>query len=230
MTAYSDTGITPGWRLYRVRAQKHGGTYSPYSEYSNTVFITTQLTPPTNLTGTAISQTQINLSWTASTVSGNAMDGYHIYRNNVLIGTAPYPWTTYNNNSLICSTGYTYVVKTYKGALESEESNSITPSTKDCSTPAAPSGLTATVVSPTQIDLNWVDRSNNESDFHIERSPDGYSWTEIGTVPANVTTYSDTAVTCGWKLYRVRAQVHGGTSSPYSNFSNVVLVTAQTCP
>ena len=71
-----------------------------------------------------------------------------------------------------------------------------------------PSGLTATGVSMTQINLNWSDNSSDETAFYVERSPDGSTgWTEIGSVGANVTTYPDsTGLACGTTYYyRVRA-------------------------
>jgi len=38
------------------------------------------------------------------------------------------------------------------------------------SPPAAPSGLSATAVAKTQINLSWTDNANNETGFKIERS------------------------------------------------------------
>src|SRR5262249_14654314 len=44
--------------------------------------------------------------------------------------------------------------------------------------PAAPTGLTATAISPNQINLSWNDVSG-ETGFKIERSPDGVNgWTQ----------------------------------------------------
>ncbi|MFP3937125.1 MAG: fibronectin type III domain-containing protein [Phycisphaerae bacterium] len=74
-------------------------------------------------------------------------------------------------------------------------------------TPAAPTDLTATAVSSSQIDLTWTDNSDNEDDFRVERSLDGSSFSEIATVGANVTTYSDTGLSESTTYYyRVRAR------------------------
>ena len=44
--------------------------------------------------------------------------------------------------------------------------------------PVAPGGLTATAVSGGEIDLAWIDLSDNESNFRIERSTvEVMSWT-----------------------------------------------------
>jgi len=88
----------------------------------------------------------------------------------------------------------------------------------------APSGLTATVVSASQIDLFWQDNSGNMEDgFEIERSTSpttGYSL--LATVGANVTSYSDTTVAVGFTYYyRVRAYNTVGDRSGWSNVAVV---------
>jgi rhamnogalacturonan endolyase len=86
--------------------------------------------------------------------------------------------------------------------------------------PAAPSSLTATAVSSSRIDLSWTDDSSDEDGFKIERSTDGTSFTQIATVGANVTTYSDTGLSASTTYYyRVRAHNSAGDSS-YSNTAN----------
>jgi hypothetical protein len=84
--------------------------------------------------------------------------------------------------------------------------------------PTAPSGLAATAVSQHQINLAWADNSTNESGFKIELSPfSPGSWTQIGTVGPNVTTYPDTGLPSSTTYYyRVRAW-NGAGDSAYSN-------------
>ena len=47
--------------------------------------------------------------------------------------------------------------------------------------PSAPTNLSASAVSTSQINLSWTDNASNETGFRIERSPDGTSFTEIAT-------------------------------------------------
>ena len=86
--------------------------------------------------------------------------------------------------------------------------------------PAAPSGLTAVGVGQTIV-LNWVDNSSNEDGFHIERSTDGISYTQIATVGAGVISYTNTTFQ-GSTLYfyRVRA-FNGAGNSAYSNVASL---------
>jgi fibronectin type 3 domain-containing protein len=60
--------------------------------------------------------------------------------------------------------------------------------------PAAASNLQLTAASGTEIDLTWNDNSNNEAGFKIMQSTDGKTYTEIGSVGANVTSYPSTGL------------------------------------
>jgi hypothetical protein len=89
--------------------------------------------------------------------------------------------------------------------------------------PAAPSNLQADEISAIQIDLSWQDNSGDESEFRIERSPDGITdWEQIGTVASGVTSYSDIGLM--WLtqyFYRVHAYRSGdGQVSDYSNIAD----------
>lgn len=82
--------------------------------------------------------------------------------------------------------------------------------------PAAPSNLTATTVSTTSIRLNWTDNSNDEAEFRIEQKA-GSSFVDIGSAPANSTTFTVTGLTPGQTAtFRIRAR-NGNGDSGYSN-------------
>jgi len=85
--------------------------------------------------------------------------------------------------------------------------------------PTAPSNLTATAVSTSQINLSWADNSGNESGFRIERckGTNCSNFAEIATVGVDATTFSNTGLTKNTTYrYRVRAYNAGGNSG-YSN-------------
>src|SRR4030095_1761977 len=73
--------------------------------------------------------------------------------------------------------------------------------------PAAPSGLSASAVSSSRIDLSWQDNASNESGFRIERAPlSPRPWNQIATVAKDVRTYSNTGLAASTTYYyRVRA-------------------------
>lgn len=105
-----------------------------------------------------------------------------------------------------------------------QESNLIATGTSDggSTTVAAPSNLTASVVSSSQINLSWSDNSNNETGFTIQRASGGGSYSTIATVGANTTSYNNTGLSANTTYsYRVRAYSGSATSS----FSNTASAT-----
>jgi len=84
--------------------------------------------------------------------------------------------------------------------------------------PSAPSSLSATAASASQIDLAWTDNSQNEMGFKVERKTEsGGTFSQIATVSSNVTSYSDTGLSASTAYYyRVRAY-NWIDNSGYSN-------------
>ncbi len=68
---------------------------------------------PTGLTATAVSTTQINLSWNAST-DNVAVTGYQVFRNGTRVGTPT--TTTFSDTGLSPSTLYSYTVQAVDAA------------------------------------------------------------------------------------------------------------------
>lgn len=96
----------------------------------------------------------------------------------------------------------------------------IVPSTGGVPAPTAPTGLSATAVSVSQINLGWTDNSNSETGFKIEQKPSGGSFSQIGIASANATAFSVTGLAQGTQYtFRVRA-TNGGGDSAYSNESS----------
>ncbi len=84
------------------------------------------------------------------------------------------------------------------------------------SPPPAPSQLTATAVSSSQIDACWQDNAANEEGFSVERDA-GDGFEEIAATGADTSCYTDHSVDAGTTYtYRVRA-FSGAVNSAYSN-------------
>jgi predicted phage tail protein len=129
--------------------------------------------------------------------------------------------TSYSNTGLSSSTTYYYRVRASNAAGNSAYSNIANATTQGVS-PNAPSGLVATAISKTRIDLAWTDNSNNETGFKIERSTNGTTFSQIATVGVNVTTYSNNGLK-GNKTYWYRVRAYNGTGN--SGYSNVASAT-----
>ena len=86
--------------------------------------------------------------------------------------------------------------------------------------PATPSGLNATAISASKIDLSWNDNANTETGFKIERKTGiTGTYSQIGTAGAEAAAYSDTDLSLlpgTTYYYRVRAYDIFADSS-YSN-------------
>ncbi len=218
VTAFSDTGLTATTAyFYRVRATNATGD-SAYSNEASATTLTNPPVAPSGLTATAISSSQINISWTD--VANET--GFKIERKTGAGGTYSQIATvgagvvSYNNTGLTVNTTYYYRVRASNAGGDSPYSNEANATTLNA-IPAPPSGLTATAF-PSQINLSWVDNSPNETGFKIERKTgSGGTYAEIATVGAGITAYNDTGLAATTTyFYRVRATNTVGDSA-YSN-------------
>ena len=173
---------------------------------------------PSGLTATAVSGTQVNLTW--SNVSGET--GYKIERLAggvwTQIGTTAADVISFQDTTAIAGTGYQYRVRATNAGGDSEYSNLASVTTPNVvSRPVAPSSLTASINANRQVQLAWRDNSTNETVFVVQRSTNGYSWTTLGSVPANSTGAIDTSAARG-RVYYYR--VFAYNSAGYSSASN----------
>ena len=177
---------------------------------------------PSNLIATAVSHNQIDLTWQDN--SDNE-DAFNIERRTLdtpysTIATLVADSTTYSDIALNPSTTYFYRVNASNVAGDSSYSNEASATTlpPPVPIPIAPSDLVAAAVSHNQINLIWLDNSNNEQGFYIERKTnlDGI-YEQIDIVGENITTYSDIGLSPGTTYYyRVKAYNQAGDSD-YSN-------------
>jgi cellulose 1,4-beta-cellobiosidase len=142
---------------FTVRSVSLGIASAP----SNQVSATTQTpTPsaPLNLTAVAQSASQINLAWLAVAAAGV---GYTIYSglsaNNINTVVASNVTTPgYQVSGLSQSTTYYFDVRTVEQGISSPASKVASATTQTLGKPAAPTALTATAISSTQVNLSWT--------------------------------------------------------------------------
>jgi hypothetical protein len=223
---YTDTGLL-GSTVYNYRVRATDGTND--SGYSNTATATTAaptFTAPSNLTATAASSTQINLSWTAATETGGTITQYLIQRCSgasctsfTQVGTST--GTTYSDSSLTPSTSYSYRVQATDASSNTSAFSNTASATTLATSPTAPTSLTATASGPVQINLSWgasTETGGTISLYLVERCSGASctSFVQIGTTAT--TSYNDTGLTGSTSYsYRVRAQDSNNNDGPYSN-------------
>lgn len=180
---------------------------------------------PSSLTATAASSSQINLAWVDN--SGNETN-FVVSRATASAGpftdiaTLGTNVTSYNNTGLAASTTYYYAVRATNASGSSANSN-IASATTLSAIPAAPSGLTATAVSVSQINLAWTDNSTNESNFVVGRSTvSGGPYTDIATLAANTVSYSNTGLAANTRYYYVVRATSAAGSSANSASANAL--------
>lgn len=214
------------------------GIKEPLLDVSNTVLFNPVLVPgqggippaaPANLAVIAVSSSQINLTWTDS---DNTEQGFKIERcagigcsDFAQVATVGANVTSYSNTGLTASTSYSYRVRAYNAAGDSDYSNTASAVTQAApALPAAPTNLVATAVSATQIKLTWTDTASTESGFYIERCKGSTctNFARIATVGANVITYSNTGLAKN-TTYRYRVQAYN--ASGVSTYSNIAAAT-----
>lgn len=235
-TTFSNTSLTSATTYrYRVQAEDAAGNRSPFSAIVNaTTPDTVNPSAPTGLTATAVSGTQINLSWNPST-DNVGVTGYQIQRcpgttsclsGNPFVQIGTTTDTTFNNTGLTNGTSYRYRVRAVDAAgRQSSFSNIVTATTRDTVAPTAPTDLTATPVSDTQIDLSWIASTDNVgvNGYWIERCT-GAACTNFARVNTSLVTdtnFSDTGLTSATTYrYRVQAVDAAGNLSPFSTIAN----------
>ena len=96
----------------------------------------------------------------------------------------------------------------------------------------APTNLTATPLTFSQVRLTWSDASPNESGFQVFRSAAaGGGFTLVTTTGPSVASWTDTGLTGSTQYcYQVRAVRENGSNQVYSSFSAASCVTTAPPP
>ncbi len=232
-TPWNTTALTNGSYALTTKAYDAAGNVGTSSTVTVTVNNpdTTPPSVPTGLTATAASSTKVNLSWAASTDSGlnaSGMDHYVVERGGVAIANVAAPATTYSDTTVAASTTYSYnVVAVDKAGNASAQSNTATvttPSAGDTTPPSAPSNLTGTAISYTQVNLTWGASTDTGGSglagYRVFRNS-----TQIAQLSASTLTYGDATAAAGTTYSYYVVAYDGATPPNVSANSNTASVT-----
>jgi len=198
LLAFTDTACVLGTEYSYVVQSK---VSSNYSVNSNILKKTITFPAPSNLTVIPISDESVLLAWTDNT---GYEDGFKIERDAgsgfTEIGQVTSNVTNFIDTGLTYGQSYNYRIAAYTSANTSSWAT-ITAATEF----PAPSELTASSVSDSEIQLTWTDNTGYETGFKIERDG-GSGFTEIATVSADANVYTDSGLTFGQSYdYRIAA-------------------------
>jgi ribosomal protein S6E (S10) len=219
-TSFTDNDVTAGFQyFYKVKALGSGSN-SGYSNTANaTVPLIVTVADPSGLAANA-SESSIDLSWNDN--SDNET-GFAIERSAnggvfTIIATVGANATTYTDVDVAAGNDYTYRIKATGNSANSGFSNTSNATIPVAETVAAPTGLTA-VAGENSIELNWIDNSDNETGFVVERAEGSAGFAPLATVGPNVHSYSDVSALAGVEYtYQVKA-TGSALNSSYSNIA-----------
>ncbi|MDD2752229.1 MAG: fibronectin type III domain-containing protein, partial [Candidatus Omnitrophica bacterium] len=191
-----------------------------------------QLAAPSNLSGTAISYGEIDLSWTDNSSDEEGFEIFMATSSNgpferveaVAANTTTYRHLTAFNPGQT----YYYNLKAYRGAVNSDPSNTAAV-VMNPPVPTAPGNLTAMVISGSEVKFTWSDNSNNEDGFKIGESINSNGpFYDVETAAPNSTTITRVFNYTPGTTYYFSIRAFKGVN--FSGYSNIIPVTVLAAP
>ncbi|WP_165073867.1 fibronectin type III domain-containing protein [Paludisphaera rhizosphaerae] len=222
-TSYLNLGLSEGTRYsYRVAATNESVSSTPSGSESARTLLKT----PTGLTAVFVSASSVVLAW----VDVSALEtGYIVEMSQDGVNWVEATTTAENATNATVTGAFGSVATHFRVSAFGTDGRTSGMSNTETVLPSlgAPTNLSATPASATQVDLTWTDNSSDEQSFVVERSSDGGATWQVASVGADQNTYAATGLTAGVTyLFRVYASNESGDSA----FSNVVSITTPVYP
>ena len=173
------------------------------------------------VTAHALAPTSVALNWTDTT----AESGYYVLRStdgthfSTIATIANGATRTYTDNTVLSNHTYDYEVEGYSSKVTATPSNVAAVTTPM----VTPTGLAATVISPTSVKLTWTNKDTTTVGYYILRATNGGTYTKVGQVTsAGTTTYTDSTVSSD-TTYSYEVEAYGAAAT--SAVSNTVSAT-----
>ncbi|MDH5445566.1 MAG: fibronectin type III domain-containing protein [Gammaproteobacteria bacterium] len=242
ITSYTDASglLAETTYYYRVLATNAVGNSEASNEDDAATLVASTAAPiaPAKFTANAESSSSISMSWIDMSDNENNFiierstskdTGYEI------IATLGPNTTEYiDTDGLAPETTYYYRIfaRNNSGDSSSPDIMKATTLAESVDIPVKPTGLGASAISANRIDLTWVDKSDNETGFDIQRSTSSDSgFTTIGSVAANVESYSDTDGLSAETTYYYRVSAKkDALNSPFSDVASATTLAAAVPP
>jgi len=232
--------ICDSFHNYRIRSYHSASNF--YSDWSNLDFfyLPCELLPtPTNVSGVAISPTDIQLSWDPitilvpiSSVSGTTewieqplpvtIEQFNTDNSNWNI-VAQYVYSNYTVlGGFECEMNYQFRVRVYDYPNYSNYSDIAHVDMNPCLL-YAPADFVAEAGIRNDVILTWTDNNPYETNYIVERSLNS-GWETLATLPADTITFTD-ATPLPNLTYTYRIRAYRSTIDQYSAYSSTVIET-----
>lgn len=220
-TGYTVPGLSANTTYYfTIVGITATATSAPSGVGSATTLAPPPPSAPSGLAAAAVSASQINLSWTASSTAGVT---YTVYSGSTVVASG-LTGTSYSAAGLTANTAYSFTVVAVLGGTPSTASNTASATTKAPVPPAAPTSLTATTISSSQINLGWTASTSSGVTYTV------YSGSTAVVSGLVGTSYSATGLTSSTAYsYTVVAVSSTGTSTA-SNLATATTQAASVAP
>jgi fibronectin type 3 domain-containing protein len=216
-TSFTVSGLQPGTQyFFYVLARGPGGT-TPSAVRDAT---TQSLTPdvPASFTATALSGTQVKLSWSSSPRA----DGYRVYRWDdtgkwIVAATLGAGTTSWTASGLSAGQTYYFYVEAFN-KYGTAKTAFTTITTKP--PPPIPGSFTVTAISDTQARLSWSPSAG--TDGYRVYQWNGSAWVKLTALGAGATSYTVSGLTPNWTYYFYVESFNVNGSAP-TDFQSVTM-------
>lgn len=210
VVTYLDQGLTSGTTVwYRLRAVMNGTPSAWTTPVSATPAVLNG--PPDAPTQPAVgspTENSLTITWVDSSSNES---GFEVQRAPVSQGpfftfvTRPAGSTSVVDTGLAPGTPFHYRVRAINALGASDYTLTTSGITRAPNDPTMPMAVQEVINSAGVVRFTWSDQSQAEGRYEIMRSTDNVNWPSSTFVPADTTSWIDTAPAFGTNYYRVRA-------------------------
>jgi hypothetical protein len=194
----------PSWVDQSVQSSSSPSAVLEVGRRARTPTTTTVPAAPTGLGISSDLSNAIALQWTDNATNES---GYYVYRstdgsNFSRVGTVGAGVTTYTDSTVTPATQYWFKVSAYNSAGQAY-SSTVTAATPAAvvTAPAAPTGLAVSSDNYNGVSLKWTNSAGNASGNYVYRSTDGTNYSQVATLSATSTSYTDSTVAAATQYY-----------------------------
>ena len=218
-TGYSRSGLSEGATYYGAVRAVRSGEDGPYSNTNSVVVFSSPLPlapdSPNNFRASIIENITMTSAWDAA---DDTHTGFKMYLDGNPVGDVAPDLRTFQYTGLVPATAYTIGIAATNSVGSSVIISSIHTTTVDMDDP---SGLSATALNDTQMNLSWNDNAVDETHYRVDTSLDNFQTTQSTLEVPNNSVGTTVSGLDPDTLYYFRVRAYHAGSDTYSGFSGI---------